>query len=137
MELFIFARFHACEGQADAVAAALHEVIGPSSEEPGCLAIQAHRSIHDPRLFYVHSRWFDEAACRGRSKHATLNDGGSRGASSVRKRSKKITTENTENHGIARRSKNFGRFARCLIGAARSAKNSFSVALRELPCPPC
>ncbi|MGD0430935.1 MAG: putative quinol monooxygenase [Acetobacteraceae bacterium] len=69
MELFIFARFHAHEGQADALAAALREVIGPSSKEQGCLAIQAHRSIRDPRLFYIHSRWVDEAAF---DKHATL-----------------------------------------------------------------
>ena len=62
MELFIFGRFHAREGQEGAVAAALRDVLGPSREEPGCLAIQHFRSIRDPRLFYVHSRWTDEAA---------------------------------------------------------------------------
>lgn len=62
MELFIFARFHAQEGQEDAVAAALRDVRGPTCEEPGCLAYQAYRSVRDPRLFYVHSRWSDEAA---------------------------------------------------------------------------
>jgi quinol monooxygenase YgiN len=30
--------------------------------EPGCLAIQAYRSIRDPRLFYIYSCWTDEAA---------------------------------------------------------------------------
>ncbi|MGA3005488.1 MAG: putative quinol monooxygenase [Acetobacteraceae bacterium] len=62
MELFIFARFHAREGQEAAVAAALHDTVGPSREEPGCLVINAFRSTHDPRLFYIHSRWVDEAA---------------------------------------------------------------------------
>lgn len=62
MELFIFARFHAREGQDGAVAAALREVIGPTREEPGCLAIAAYRSTRDPLLFYIHSRWRDEAA---------------------------------------------------------------------------
>ena len=62
MELFIFARFHAREGHEEAVAAALRAVAGPSGAEPGCLAIQAYRSIRDPRLFYIHSRWVDEAA---------------------------------------------------------------------------
>ena len=62
MELSVFARFHAREGHEDAVAAALRAVSVPSSDEPGCLAIQAHRSIRDPRLFYIHSRWVDEAA---------------------------------------------------------------------------
>jgi len=62
MELFIFGRFHAREGQEEAVAAALREVLGPSRKEPGCLELQHHRSIRDPRLFYVYSRWVDEAA---------------------------------------------------------------------------
>jgi quinol monooxygenase YgiN len=62
MELFIFARFHAQEGQDEAVAAALHQVIGPTSEEPGCQSIAAYRSTRDPRLFYIHSCWADEAA---------------------------------------------------------------------------
>lgn len=62
MELFIFARFHAREGREAAIAAALQDVVGPSREEPGCLAIVAYRSTRDERLFYIHSRWVDEAA---------------------------------------------------------------------------
>jgi quinol monooxygenase YgiN len=62
MELFIFARFHARPGNEDAVAAALLDVLVPTREEPGCRGIQAFRSIRDPQLFYIHSRWKDEAA---------------------------------------------------------------------------
>jgi quinol monooxygenase YgiN len=62
MELFIFARFHARQGQEDAVATAIHDNMGPSRAEPGCIAIQAFRSTRDPRLFCIHSRWADEAA---------------------------------------------------------------------------
>ena len=62
MPLFIFARFHARLGKETAVAEALRDVLAPSSQEPGCLGIQAFRSIRDPRLFYIHSRWKDEAA---------------------------------------------------------------------------
>jgi quinol monooxygenase YgiN len=62
MELFIFARFKARQGQDAGVAAALHDVVGPSRKEPGCLAINAYRSNRDPLLFYIHSRWVDEAA---------------------------------------------------------------------------
>ena len=62
MDLFIFARFHAREGQHDAVASALRDVIPPTREEPGCRSIEAYRSTRDPRLFYIHSRWADEAA---------------------------------------------------------------------------
>ena len=61
-ELFIFARFHLREGQEAAVAAALRDVVGPSREEPGCVAINAYRSTRDPRLYHIHSRWVDEAA---------------------------------------------------------------------------
>ena len=62
MELFIFARFHARAGEEGGVAAALRDVLAPTREEPGCLSIHAFRSSRDPRLFYIHSRWKDEAA---------------------------------------------------------------------------
>jgi quinol monooxygenase YgiN len=68
MELFIFARFHASEGKEMAVAAALRDVVGPSREETGCLAIDAYRSIRDPRLFYINSRWADEEAFETHAK---------------------------------------------------------------------
>jgi quinol monooxygenase YgiN len=62
MEMFLFARFHARPGQEGAVAEALRDVIPPSREEPGCLGIHAFRSTPDRQLFYIHSRWKDEAA---------------------------------------------------------------------------
>jgi len=62
MELFIFARFHARPGNEGAVAVVLRDVLGSSREEPGCLNIHAFRSTRDPQLFYIHSRWNDEAA---------------------------------------------------------------------------
>jgi quinol monooxygenase YgiN len=62
MELFIFARFHAGPGQETGVDTALRKVIAPTRQEPGCLSIHAFRSIRDARLFYIHSRWVDEAA---------------------------------------------------------------------------
>jgi len=62
MELFIFAHFHAREGQEVGVATALRDTIAASREEAGCLAIEAYRSTRDPALFYIHSRWVDEAA---------------------------------------------------------------------------
>ena len=62
MELTTFARFHARPGHEDLVAEAILEAIVPARAEPGCLSIQAYRSIRDRRLFYIHSRWKDEAA---------------------------------------------------------------------------
>lgn len=61
MELY-FARFHARPGNEAAVAGALLDVVAPSRQEPGCLGIHAFRSIRDPQLYYIHSRWKDEAA---------------------------------------------------------------------------
>jgi len=69
LELFIFGRFHARPGDEGAVEDALRTVVGPSREEAGCLSIQAFRSDRDPRLFYIHSRWVDEAAF---DHHASL-----------------------------------------------------------------
>jgi len=69
MELFIFARFHALPGNEEAVAETLLEVVGPSRKEAGCLEIHAFRSVQDPRLFYIHSRWVNEDAFE---VHATL-----------------------------------------------------------------
>jgi quinol monooxygenase YgiN len=62
MELFIFARFHAREGEEAALAEALRRQIRFVRAETGCLIIDAYRSTRDPRLFYIHSRWTDEAA---------------------------------------------------------------------------
>jgi quinol monooxygenase YgiN len=62
MNLFNFARFHAKEGMADAVAALLRAQIEPVRAEPGCIEMDAYCSTRDPRLFYIHSRWADEDA---------------------------------------------------------------------------
>jgi len=62
MELFIFARFHAREGQEASVQAALSEQVRFTRTEPGCLMIHAFRATHDARQFFIHSRWRDEAA---------------------------------------------------------------------------
>ena len=69
MELFIFARFHARAGNETAVEEALREVVPSSREEAGCLSIYALRSIRDPQVFFIHSRWTDKAAF---DTHATL-----------------------------------------------------------------
>jgi quinol monooxygenase YgiN len=69
MELFIFGRFHARPGDEGAVEEALRDVTGPTRAEAGCLSMQAFRSTRDPGLFYVHSRWVDEAAF---DRHAGL-----------------------------------------------------------------
>ena len=69
MELVIFARFHAREGEEEALAAVLREQVPAARPEPGCLAIAAYRSVRDPRLFWIHSSWADDAAFEA---HAVL-----------------------------------------------------------------
>ena len=68
MELVIFARFHARDGQDAALAEVLRRQIRFVRGEPGCLMIDAYRSTRDPRLFYIHSHWTDEAAFEGHAK---------------------------------------------------------------------
>jgi len=62
VELYGFVRLHAREGEESAVEEALREVANLSREEVGCVSIQAFRSMRDRRLFFIHSRWVDEAA---------------------------------------------------------------------------
>jgi quinol monooxygenase YgiN len=62
VELVVFARFRARPGQESAVAEAILDSVTRSREEVGCLSIHAFRSTRDPRLFFIHSRWKDEAA---------------------------------------------------------------------------
>jgi quinol monooxygenase YgiN len=67
MELTIFARFHAIEGKEQAVASELRDAMTRVRAEPGCLSIEVYRSVQDPQLFWLHSRWVDEATF---DKHA-------------------------------------------------------------------
>ena len=62
MEIHVFVRFHAQPGKAPALEEALAEVVPASRKEAGCLNIHAFRSTRDPQVFYIHSRWKDEAA---------------------------------------------------------------------------
>jgi quinol monooxygenase YgiN len=69
VDQYVFVRLHAREGQESSVEQALRDVLTPSREEPGCLSFHLFRSMRDRRLFYIHSRWADEAAFQA---HAEL-----------------------------------------------------------------
>jgi quinol monooxygenase YgiN len=58
----IFARFHAIEGQERPLVAELKAAVARVSVQPGSTFAEAYSSLRDPRLFWVHSRWVDEAA---------------------------------------------------------------------------
>ena len=61
-QLAIFARFHAQEGKEDAIATELRDVVARVRSESGCVSIETFRAVRDPRLYFLHSRWIDEAA---------------------------------------------------------------------------
>jgi quinol monooxygenase YgiN len=62
MERYTFVRLHAREGEEGAVEEALREVTGPTREEAGCASVHTFRSMRDRRLYFIHSRWVNEAA---------------------------------------------------------------------------
>jgi quinol monooxygenase YgiN len=66
---FVFVCLHARAAHEADVAAALRKVALLSRDEAGCVAIDAFQSTTDRQLFYIHSRWVDEAAF---NHHATL-----------------------------------------------------------------
>jgi len=69
VEQYTFVRLLARPGEESAVESALREVMGPPREEPGCLSFHLFRSMREPRLFYIHSKWVNEAEFH---KHAEL-----------------------------------------------------------------
>ncbi len=62
MKLFIFARFHAQEGKESELAGTLTTVSAATRAEADCLGHQVFRSIKEPRLYFIHSQWADDAA---------------------------------------------------------------------------
>jgi quinol monooxygenase YgiN len=69
VEQYTFVRLLARTGEETAVEVALREVMGPTREEPGCLSFHLFRSMREPRLFYIHSKWADAEAFQ---RHAEL-----------------------------------------------------------------
>jgi quinol monooxygenase YgiN len=62
MKLFIFARFHARKGKESELSSTLATVSAATRAEPGCLGHQVFQSTKEPRLFFIHSQWRNEAA---------------------------------------------------------------------------
>jgi len=69
VEQYSFVRLLARAGNEGAVEEALREVMGPTRAEPGCLSFHLFRSVREPRLFYIHSKWVDGETFQ---KHAEL-----------------------------------------------------------------
>jgi quinol monooxygenase YgiN len=73
MAYVVSAHWRAKPGREQRVAEVIAELTGPSRAEPGTLFYQAHRSLDDPRLFYLYEQYVDEAGYQAHmdSEHFT------------------------------------------------------------------
>ncbi len=62
MTVVVVARWVACPGEEQAVAAAVTQLVRAAREEPGCLLLLAHRDPDEPRVFVFYEHFADEAA---------------------------------------------------------------------------
>jgi quinol monooxygenase YgiN len=61
-QLTTIVRFHAQEGREEDVAALLRGLFVPVRAEAGCASFEVFHATRDARLFFIVSRWRDEAA---------------------------------------------------------------------------
>jgi quinol monooxygenase YgiN len=61
MAYVVAATWRAKEGEEEKVREVI-EIMGPLSRaEPGCLVFQAHRSVEDPRTFFLYEQYREQA----------------------------------------------------------------------------
>jgi len=61
MAYVVCATWKAAAGQEDAVLGLLTQISAASSAEPGCLLFWVHRSMADPRTFFLYEQYASEA----------------------------------------------------------------------------
>jgi (4S)-4-hydroxy-5-phosphonooxypentane-2,3-dione isomerase len=62
MARVLLALWRAKPGQEDLIAEVIRTMTPLSRGEPGCLGYQGHRSVDDPRLFFLYETYADAAA---------------------------------------------------------------------------
>lgn len=62
MPYVVTARWEARPGQEDTILDLLTQVAEASRREPGCETFLAHRSVGDPRVFFLYERYTSEEA---------------------------------------------------------------------------
>ena len=62
------ATWRAKEGEEEAVRRIIETVVPLSRAEPGCRAFIAHRSVDDPRTFFLYEQYDDEAAVKAHTE---------------------------------------------------------------------
>lgn len=71
MAYVVIARWTAKQGEEDAVAGLLAQMVEPTRAEPGNLAYAIHRDPEDPRVFLLYEQYADQEAyaAHGASEH--------------------------------------------------------------------
>ncbi len=62
MAIAISSRWQVTDGEQEAVAAAVAELIPQTRAEPGLVLLHAHRDPEDSRVFYFYEQYVDEEA---------------------------------------------------------------------------
>jgi len=68
MPLHVFVRFEPKPGNKQQLREELLRIVEPTRAEPGCLRIHLFEATRDPLVFYIQSKWTDEAAFDAHSK---------------------------------------------------------------------
>jgi quinol monooxygenase YgiN len=71
MAFVVTAKWIAKEGEEEAVAEAVRNLVGPSRQEPGMILYQPHRDPENSRTFFFYEQYADQAAyeAHGASEH--------------------------------------------------------------------
>ena len=59
-EVVCVAEFHAIEGRTDELVAALHGLMNPTHQEPGCIRYELNQRVDDPRWMTFVEKWKDK-----------------------------------------------------------------------------
>jgi quinol monooxygenase YgiN len=68
MPFVIAATWHAKPGEEEQVLGLLHTMAAESRKEPGCLLFRVHRSVDDPRTFFLYELYETQDALKAHSE---------------------------------------------------------------------
>lgn len=72
MAYVVAASWRAKEGEEEAIAAILERVVPIFRAEPACRQFVAHRSVDDPRTFFLYEQYDDEAGFNAHAASDTV-----------------------------------------------------------------
>ena len=72
MAYVVTATWRAKEGEEEAIARILHRIVPIFRAEPACRQFVAHRSVDDPRTFFLYEQYDDEAGFQAHAASETV-----------------------------------------------------------------